>query len=59
MAQAEREEAEDRARLRRELWRRHHARLARVHAALAEQNRAKAERLGNLATTPSENGGLA
>lgn len=45
--QAERDEAEDRAALRRELWVRHHRRLAGVHAALAEQNRVKAERLAS------------
>jgi hypothetical protein len=41
----ERDEAEDRAALRRELWARHHRRLAAVHAQLAERNRATAERL--------------
>jgi len=44
-AQAERDEAEDRAALRRVLWVRHHTRLAGIHAALSEQNRIKAERL--------------
>ena len=44
-ARVERDEAEDRAALRRELWRRHHSRLAGIHAALAEQNRIRAERL--------------
>ena len=44
-AQAERDEADDRAALVRELWRRHHARLAATHGALAEENRIKAERL--------------
>ena len=50
----ERDEEQDRAELRRVLWARHHARLAATHAALAEQNRVKAERLGN----PSSLGSL-
>jgi hypothetical protein len=47
-ARAAREQVEDQRELRRELWRRHHSRMAGIHAALAEQNRVKAERLGGL-----------